>query len=153
MPYDRPLESPQQHRLRRLAEDLKFEAWNSKDPTDEELQALRKKREEEKEAFNRQTDEAERTAIQARLDKEGGIWLHSLCDGDRKLDAELKMGKFNKAVWLLARDEQQRYRKTFIPTGKHSRIQRELGLHEERILYPARVARVNGHLTIVKDVE
>ena len=59
-----------------------------------------------------------------------------LFDGERRLAAKIIPTQYGSA-WLLTDDEIARYGRTFIPTGKRSRVQKDLGLHEADETAPA----------------
>jgi hypothetical protein len=59
-----------------------------------------------------------------------------LYDGERRLAAKLVNGQYG-LVWLLREDEEARYGRKFVPTGKRSTVQRRLGLSECKELAPA----------------
>ncbi len=149
-----PLETPEQNRLRRTAENIMDEAWSTRPLTEDEWRANYQARDAAKKAAAQAKADAERAKLQAIIDRDGGVEFMALFDGDQQLEAEIVQGGYGKPVWLMSLEEKAKYKRTFIPTGPHSRIQRELGLHEERILFPAKIETIiDGYFKIVKDKE
>jgi len=67
----------------------------------------------------------------AKICENGGVGERPvLKDGDRTVDAKLIQGQYG-LCWILDAEEEKRYDRKFVPHGTRSRIQRELGLHEE----------------------
>jgi hypothetical protein len=84
--------------------------------------------------------------VQAEIaDQEGKSEFPRLFEGDRMVLAIVIDGKFG-SVWLLDRSEQERFGRTFVPTGEKSRVQKKLGLHEGSIIAPA-YAKITGRGT------
>lgn len=76
-------------------------------------------------------------------DNEGRDTFKGLYDGDRRVAARMMTfankfaGYGTVTKWLLHDDEAERYGRKWIPVGKRSRIQKELGLSERWELAPA----------------
>lgn len=86
-------------------------------------------------------------SMQAEIAEAGGRAPFSgLYDGDRRVAARLiEQPKFNAPwitiyVWRLRADEAATYGRRFVPSGRNSRVQRQLGLCERRELAPAMAA-------------
>lgn len=59
-----------------------------------------------------------------------------LMEGDRVVVAELIETQYGPA-WMLAADEAEKFGRKFVPTGTKSRIQKQLGLTEAQVVWPA----------------
>ena len=70
------------------------------------------------------------------LDNDGLSEFAGLFDGDRRVQAKLIDGKFGM-VWLLTDGEADRYGRRFIPSGRRSRVQKQLRLDERMEEAPA----------------
>ena len=153
--YSRPLESPEDYRMRRLIEDMKINAWYGPTKSQEELDAISKEKRRKKAEERKARSQARRDELQAQIDRDGGAYYTALFDGDRRLDARVVDGKFGP-VWMMSVQEEKDYKRMFVPSGKNSSIQRKLGLHEERSLFRAKVvpiAKCDGFWMIVIDEE
>ena len=59
-------------------------------------------------------------------------WFRFLLDADgNHIDAKEIITKDGRLVWILGDDAEAKYGRKFIPVGKNSRIQKQLGLHED----------------------
>ena len=58
-----------------------------------------------------------------------------LMEGNRVVIAELIQSEFGPA-WMLAADEAEKFGRKFVPTGSKSRIQKQLGLTEAKVVWP-----------------
>lgn len=82
---------------------------------------------------------------QAEILENGGVWaIPTLMEGERMVTAVrvLNYNKFsysNKWEWFLEDEEAEKFGRRWIPVGQRSRIQKQLGLHEEKIERPAGV--------------
>lgn len=73
----------------------------------------------------------------AEILEAGGVAeFTSLCCGMEEIDAKMITGQYG-LVWLLDDEASQRFGRRFVPTGKKSRIQKELGLYEGSVMRPA----------------
>ena len=82
---------------------------------------------------------AELARTRADLEENGKMaWFSCLMEDDRRVDAKHIPTRFGSA-WILTEEEEARFGRKFIPfsgTGK-SRVQKELGLHEQDEEAPA----------------
>lgn len=67
---------------------------------------------------------------------DGRAIFNGLYAGDVRVAAREVEGRFGLS-WLLRDDEARKYGRKFVPCGRRSRIQKELGLAERRELAPA----------------
>jgi hypothetical protein len=66
-----------------------------------------------------------------------------LMKGDRVVAAEIVQSEFGP-VWKLSADEAAKFGRKFVPTGSKSRIQKQLGLAETKMAWPAQRQVLNN---------
>lgn len=92
--------------------------------------------------------ERHETALEA-LDAGDGVnpaaEILGLWHGDRLVSTEREIDSYGKRRWLLTPEQRYEFSRYAIPCGERSRVQRALGLREERRLMPVgRSIRVVG---------
>jgi hypothetical protein len=94
---------------------------------------------------------AERYEIAAKWLEHGKTHeFNCLFHGDREVCARQFDGQYG-LVWIVAEEEEARFGRKFIPVGKKSRIQKELGLSERMERRPAGYSTKNGRFWRIDD--